>query len=200
MTSRAGAALAEQVTLRTDRGDLSVLVVEPLTPGRLDALARHAAVSDVRAVLLCAGSEVHPSADIGRGAIVRTVEAGPGRPCAVEGSAPDPTSGLRAWLPLIVLIAVLAGAALLVRWLARELTEPIVALSRGPSRWPTATCRCGCPTTVRTRSASWRGTSTTWRPSWTDRWPSCATAARPCTTPRTRSPRPCSAPTTWTGC
>ncbi|MCH8612088.1 sensor domain-containing diguanylate cyclase [Arsenicicoccus dermatophilus] len=131
VTSRAGAALAEQVTLRTDRGDLSVLVVEPLTPGRLDALARHAAVSDVRAVLLCAGSEVHPSADIGRGAIVRTVEAGPGRPCAVEGSAPDPTSGLRAWLPLIVLIAVLAGAALLVRWLARELTEPIVALSRG---------------------------------------------------------------------
>ncbi|AKT50219.1 GGDEF domain-containing protein [Arsenicicoccus sp. oral taxon 190] len=135
VTDRAGALLAERVDLTTTQGRLSVLVVEPLTPGRLDALARQAAVDDVRTVLLCGGGvEVHPSRDTGTGSIVRTVEAGQGRPCAVQGSAPDPTGGVRAWLPLLLIALVLLLAAGLVRWLARELTGPLLALSRGARR------------------------------------------------------------------
>lgn len=129
VTQATDPVLAERVDVTTTQGTLSVLVVEPLTSGRLDALARQAAVGPVRTVLVCAGGrEVHPSSDAGQGEVVSTVEAGSGRPCAVQGSSPDPTGGVRAWLPLALLAVMVLGAWMMLRWLARELTAPIVAL------------------------------------------------------------------------
>lgn len=131
----AGAHLAERVDLTTTQGTLTVHVVEPLTAGRLDALTRQAAAGDVRTILQCAGGvEVHPSSDRGQGAIARTAAAGPGRPCAVQGSAADPVGGARAWMPLLLILLVLAAAVGLLRWLARELTAPLLALTEGTRR------------------------------------------------------------------
>lgn len=126
--------LVERVTLSTSSGDLTVLVVLPITPARVQALVNQAQLKDSRIALRCPGGEVLESTDVGLGDVEQVAPAQAGQPCAVSASATAPAGDASRWWTIAALLGTVFLGGVMVAWLARALTAPIVEISQAARR------------------------------------------------------------------